>query len=149
MKEFMMKTDRRIYVLFAAMALTFSLISSACATGNLQIYGLGDVVDVGFDQRMVLSAAEFLDDKLEATFTIENVGTEESSYNLMLSLQARNAAGTPQGQLIPCGSNMDGALQPGEQATGMICWSMDGATLVRIHYNVLLSETDILWEVVR
>lgn len=144
-----MKINRRIYMLFAAMALTFSLIASACATGNLQIYGLGDVVDVGFDQRMVLSGAAFLDDKLEATFTIENVGTEESSYNLMLSLQARNAAGTPLSQLIPCGSNLDGELLPGEQATGVICWSTDGATLVRIHRYVLLSETDILWEVAR
>jgi len=144
-----MKIDRRFYILFAAMALAFSLIASACATGNLQIYRLGDVVDVGADRRMVMSGAEFLDDKLEATFTIENVGTEESSYNLWLSLQARNAAGTSLGQIIPCGSNMDGSLQPGEQATGVICWSTDGATLVRIHFIVLLSETDILWEVVR
>ena len=144
-----MKTDRRVYILFAAMALAFSLGASACATGNLQIYGLGDVVDIGFDQRMVLSGAEFLDDKLEGTFTVENVGTEESSFNLWLSLQARNAAGTALGQLIPCGLNMDGALQPGEQATGVICWSADGADLVRIHFYVLLSETDILWEVAR
>ena len=145
-----MKTNKVVvYLGLAAIALIFTLAASACATGNLQIYGMGDVVDVGFDQTMVLSRAEFLDDKLEAAFTIENMGTEANSYNLMLSLQARNPEGTPLPQLIPCGSNLDGSLQPGEQATGVICWNTRGADTVRIHFIVLLSETDIVWDVVR
>ena len=144
-----MKTDRVVYLGLAAMTLLFTLAASGCATGNLQIYDVGDVVDIGFDQTMVLSSAEFLDYKLEATFTIENVGTEPSSFNLWLSLQARDPGGTPLGQLIPCGSNMDGSLQPGEQATGTICWSVDGVDSVRIHFLVLLSDTDIVWDVAR
>ncbi len=144
-----MKSDTLERFTFAVLALMLSITVAACATGNLQIYGVGDVVDVGSDMRMVLSSAEFIDDKLEATFTIENVGTEDHSYNLMLSLQARDTEGTPMSQLIPCGSNLDGSLHPGDQATGTICWSTEGAEIVRIHYIVLLSDTDIAWEVTR
>jgi hypothetical protein len=144
-----MKTNKAVHSVIAAIALISTLVASACATGNLQIYGIGDIVDVGSDMRMVLSSAEFIDDKLEATFTIENVGTEDHSYNLMLSLQARDTEGTPMSQLIPCGSNLDGSLHPGDQAAGTICWSTEGEEIVRIHYLVLLSETDIVWEVAR
>lgn len=144
-----MKTDRVVCFALAMLAPLLSITVAGCATGNLQIYGLGDVVDVGHDTRMVLSSSEFLDDKLEATFTIENVGTEDHSYNLVLSLQARDTEGMLMSQLVPCGSNLDGSLQPGEQATGAICWNTEGADIVRIHYIVLFSETDIVWEVAR
>jgi hypothetical protein len=144
-----MKTDRWMFFIAAFLMLMFTLGAAACASGELEIYAMGDVVDAGFDQHWTLSSVEFLDDKLEAGFTIENVGTEDSSYNLVLSLQARDPAGDPLPQVIPCGSELDGSLQPGATATGVICWNTRGAHTIRIHYIVLLSETNIVWEVER
>jgi hypothetical protein len=144
-----MKTDRRMCCIAAILMLLFAIVAAACGSGEMQIYTMGDVVDVGFDQQWSLSSAEFLDDKLEAGFTIENVGTEDTSYNLVLSLQARDPAGDPLPQLIPCGSNQDGSLQPGETATGVICWNTRGSETVSIHYITLVFETEIVWEVER
>ncbi|HEY69560.1 MAG TPA: hypothetical protein G4O08_03140 [Anaerolineae bacterium] len=144
-----MKTDRWMYVIAVILLFVLSLGAAACGSGELQIYVMGDEVDVGFDQHWTLSSVDFLDDRLEAGFTIENVGTEDSSYNLVLSLQARDPVGDPLSQVIPCGSNLDGSLQPGDTATGTICWDTRGSDTLRIHYFVLLSETDIVWEVER
>jgi hypothetical protein len=144
-----MNTGRGKIMIWVGIALALAIGASACTATEQQVYGLGDVVDVGFDQRWVLSSAEYRDDVLEAGFTIENVGTEGTSYNLVLSLQARNTQGDPLSQVIPCGSNMDGSLQPGETATGVICWNTEGETVVRIHFLILLTDSNILWEVVR
>jgi hypothetical protein len=148
-EEFVMKTDRELYSKFAAIALIIAIGAAACAPGELQVYEPGDVVDVGFDQHWALSSVEFRGDILEAGFTIENVGTENTAYNLVLSLQARNPAGNPLPQVIPCGSNLDGALQPGGQITGVICWNTRGAQTIRIHYIILLADSNIVWEVER
>ncbi len=144
-----MKTDRWLYFIAAILMFMLTLGAAACGSGELQIYAVGDVVDVGFDQHWTLSSVEFLDDRLEAGFTIENVGTEDTSYNLVLNLQARDPAGAPLSQILPCGSNLDGSLQPGATITGTICWDTRGSETIRIHYIVLLAETDIVWDVER
>jgi len=126
------------------------LVTSACTEpGEETIYAVGDVVGVGYDLTMVLTSAEFTDDVLEATFTIENNGTEDRTFNLWLSLQARDTEGTPIGQLVPCGSNMDGTLHPGDQATGVICWSCETEETVRIHFINMIFNSNIAWEVSR
>ncbi|MGD2251940.1 MAG: hypothetical protein PVF70_03380 [Anaerolineales bacterium] len=144
-----MNTDRGKVLIWVAIGLALAIGASACTPGEQQVYGLGDVVDVGSDQRWVLSGTAYSGDVLEAGFTIENVGTEDTGYNLVLSLQARNTQGDPLSQVILCGSNLDGSLHPGETATGVICWNTEGETVVRIHYLVLLADSNILWEVMR
>jgi hypothetical protein len=148
-EEVVMKTDRRMYVIPGILLFILPLFAAACGSGGLQIYAMGDVVDVGFDQHWTLSSVEFLDERLEAGFTIENVGAEDTSYNLVLNLQARDPAGDPLSQVIPCGSNLDGSLQPGDTITGTICWDTRGSETIRIHHFVLLSETGIVWDVER
>ena len=144
-----MKAAKALYRLFAVGVLMVLIIAaSACTTPQEnQVYGIGDVVDVGYDTTMVLSRAEFRGSGLDVSYTIENRGTEDRSYNLWLSLQARDMEGTPLPQLIPCGSNMDGTLHPGDRGTGVICWDRGNAEVVRIHYIVLAFESNIVWEI--
>lgn len=63
---------------------------TACNNESVQYYGTGDIVDTGFDTTMVLNSADFSNNKLKASFTLKNVGTENQSYNLWMSLQARD-----------------------------------------------------------
>ncbi|MGD8555087.1 MAG: hypothetical protein PVJ32_06575 [Anaerolineales bacterium] len=144
-----MNTDRGRVLIWVGIALALATGVSACTPGEQQVYGLGDVVDVGSDQRWVLSSVAYSDDVLEAGFTVENTGTENTGYNLVISLQARNTQGDPLSQVMFCGSNLDGSLQPGETATGVICWNTEGDSVVRIHFLILLTDSNIIWEVVR
>lgn len=136
---------RMLYALLAAAA--FAVAITACDSSSEQVYGIGDVVDVGGDMTMTLAEAEFGDDRLEASFVIGNNGIEEGTYNLVLSLQARDTAGSPMAQIVPCGADLDGVVQPGEMATAGICWDTEGAQTVRIHYLVLVFDSEIVWEV--
>jgi|WetSurMetagenome_2_1015567.scaffolds.fasta_scaffold346741_1 hypothetical protein len=140
-----MNTKKITGYLFSLLILMFWI--TACQNNPEEIYGIGDEVDNGFDQIMILNDVEFTGDFLEATFIIKNIGTEASSYNLVLSLQARDSEENPLPQLIPCGASQDGTIHPGKQATGSICWDTDDTDLIRIHYMVMSVDTKKIWEV--
>lgn len=142
-----MKAGNKVYSLFALITQILVIAVSGCTTPNEEIHYLGDLVHVGPDMTMVLASADFRNDLLEASFTIKNNGSEEMGYNLWLSFQARDTEGNSLPQVIPCGSALDGSLQPGEEATGAICWDTENTEIVRIHYLVILFETKHVWEV--
>ena len=124
----------------------FVIVACSSPSGK-QVYGIGDQVNVGYDMTMTLSSTKFHDNILEASFTVENNGVEDQTFNLWMSLQASDSNGTPFAQLIPCGTNMDGILVHGERSTGTICWVIENAEIVKIHYINFLFESDIVWEV--
>lgn len=130
-----------------ALCVFAAVITTGCNTTVTHFYDVGDTVDVEYSLTMKLVSAEFSGNQLTATFTVTNRGTEISGYNLWLSLQARDPEGSPLSQLIPCGTNLDGQLGPGEQATGSICWLRKTLDTVTIHYIRVVFNTDIAWKV--
>lgn len=116
---------------------------------KVDVFQEGDVVEVQ-DHTITLNEATFQGNVLQASFTIENTGSEEVNVSSMLSIYAKKKDGTKlEQEIFDCGTSLDGTVLPGDKLKGDICWK--GASPeagIRIYYETdLFGEGAVVWDV--
>jgi len=113
-------------------------------------YSVGDVVAVE-DQTIVLNSFSINGNKLQANFTIENMGDKDLNISSLLSFSARDSEGTElEIDIMSCGGKLDGGILPGDKMKGDICWDGMATDSAKIYYEAnLFSSGAVVWEVTR
>lgn len=116
---------------------------------KVDVFQQGDVVEVQ-DHTITLNETTFQGNVLQASFTIENAGSEEVNVSSLLSIYAKKKDGSKlEQEIFDCGTSLDGTVLPGDKLKGNICWrgaSPDAG--IRIYYETeLFGEGAVVWDV--
>ena len=121
-------------------------------TPAVQIYKIGNVIQVGTSTVALNSATIDASNMLHANFTIENKGSKELNVSSMLLFEAKGNDGTKlEQEFIDCESGgLDGTILPGDKLKGNICWHGVTTDSVKIYYQANLfssSQNTVVWEI--
>jgi len=126
--------------------------NAASTAPAIQVYKIGDVIQVGASTVALNSASIDASNILHANFTIENKGSKELNVSSILLFEAKGNDGTKlEQEIIDCESgSLDGTVLPGDKLKGNICWHGVTSDSVKIYYQANLfssSQNTVVWEV--
>lgn len=126
--------------------------NAAPTTSAIQIYKIGDVIQIGTSTVVLNSASIDASNILHANFTIENQDSKELNVSSILLFEAKGSDGTKLDQeIIDCESgSLDGTVLPSDKLKGNICWRGVTTDSVKIYYQANLfssSQNTVVWEV--
>ncbi len=126
--------------------------NAAPTTPAIQIYKIGDVIQVGTSTVALNSASIDASNVLHANFTIENQGSKDLNVSSILLFEAKGSDGTKlEQEIIDCESgSLDGTVLPGDKLKGNICWHGVMTDSLKIYYQANLfssSQSTVIWEI--
>lgn len=112
---------------------------------ELKSFAVGDVVEIN-DHTISLVEVSIVNERLTATFLIENMGSSELNISSILSFDTKDLNGASlEMDIFDCSPGLDGTLVVGDKLRGSICWT--GASFpVTIYYDAsLFGSGTIVW----